>query len=67
VNNYNDHGRAESIPLSMNTLKFKIAAQNSAVTRIKRVSHDSLCNKVKELLTASSKEISLCDRSPKVV
>lgn len=30
------------------------------------MSHDSLCNKVKELLTAPSKEISLCDRSSKV-
>lgn len=64
MNNYNGYGTAESIPLSSNTLK--IAAQSSAVTRIKWMSHDSLCNKVKEFLTASSKKISLCDRLSKV-
>lgn len=35
VNNCNEHGAVESIPLSINTLKFKVTAQNSAVIRIK--------------------------------
>lgn len=69
VNSYNEHGAVENIPLSIKSyfeVYFKIVAQFSAVTRIQRMSYDSLCHKVKKLLTAPSKEISLCDKFSEV-
>lgn len=52
--------KMESVPFSANTFTFKTACQNPAATRIKCMSQDSSCNKVKEFLTAPSKEILFC-------
>lgn len=48
------------------TWKLIIVAQDSAIARIKWLSHNSFCTKVKARLTTPSMEFSLCDRSSEV-